>query len=67
MSSIQLKSLWMEADISVCRSQQSIAVIWTVTRESQHANHAVMEIRMIRAIGFDSQGICILRTKRKEN
>ena len=35
----------MDTDISACRSQKSTAVICTVIRESQRANHAVMEIR----------------------
>ena len=47
-------SLWMEVDISACQSEKPSTVIWIVTRESQHANHAFMEIRMTHTISYDS-------------
>jgi len=45
----------MEANISAYQSQQPSTVIWTVTRESQRANHAVMDIRTVHTISYDSQ------------
>jgi len=54
MLPIQRKLLRMEEDISACQSEQPSVVIWEVTRESQHVNHAVMEIRTTRTISYDS-------------
>jgi len=65
ISLIQRRSLRMEADISACWSQQSSVVIRTLTRESQRANHAVIEISMTRTISHDSHGIYTPRTSRK--
>ena len=59
---MEARLLWIEADISACQSQQSSAVIWTVIRGSQRANHAIMEIRMIHTISYVSQGIYTLRS-----
>ena len=61
--SIQRQSLRMKADISACQSQQPSTMICAVTRKSQHANHAVMEIHTIRTSKYDSQGIYTLRSR----
>ena len=67
MPPIQGRSLRMEADVSSCQSQQLSVVIWAVIRESQHANHTIMEIHTTRTISYDSQGIYTLRIRRKGN
>ena len=52
------------------RKQKSLlnnkVVIRVVMMKFQHANHAVMEIRMIHTTNYDSQGICTLKPTPKK-